>query len=525
MSNIILFEILLVIVIIGIQLFVFALTFRQIKLFKRIIPETKFLKVSKLNIPLIALETLDPDKILNQRSTFTHRPIITEPEEEQSKQSTLFDPPNNEKINVNIVQVNIIESKKEIKNPVFKKILSSINNYLIRNRGASSDFNLIKDIIERNTNAVEEDINLTISIPLYLGLMGTMLGIVIALFNMPSISPEALSLDVSSQLDEGISVLIGGVKVAMIASFTGLGLTIINSGWFFKGSRSLSEAKKNELYTFIQVELLPIINQGMASTFDSLQRNLLKFNEEFSLNLKDLKNVFGSSKETMEVQRELIKSMDKTKMAQMTKYNVQILTHLNASLEKFEKFNAYMDNVNEFVKNSQLIVGRANDLLARTDNLSTIAEEISSNISLGHQLLTFVNEHYDKLEEHKQFTQEAVADVGFSISETFEELHDLIANSTEILKKFSVDETDALKTALSESRTNLGNLEHLSTLKADVALFKDSTASQGERIKQALEKLNNNMADSISILEELKKKEVSVSVTLPSLKDFFKLRK
>src|SRR5690606_28850043 len=83
-------------------------------------------------------------------------------------------------------EVNIIESDAK-KNCVFEKILFSVNNYLIRNRGAASDFNLIKDIVERNTDAVEEDINSSIGIPLYLGLMGTMMGIVIGLFNMPDL--------------------------------------------------------------------------------------------------------------------------------------------------------------------------------------------------------------------------------------------------------------------------------------------------------------------------------------------------
>ena len=68
------------------------------------------------------------------------------------------------------MQVNLIESKAEA-NPIFTNILFSVNNYLIRNRGASSDFNLMKDIVERNVSAVEEDINLSVSIPLYLGLM------------------------------------------------------------------------------------------------------------------------------------------------------------------------------------------------------------------------------------------------------------------------------------------------------------------------------------------------------------------
>ena len=41
-------------------------------------------------------------------------------------------------------EVNIIEIEGKA-NKVFENILFSVNNYLVRNRGASSDFNLMKE--------------------------------------------------------------------------------------------------------------------------------------------------------------------------------------------------------------------------------------------------------------------------------------------------------------------------------------------------------------------------------------------
>jgi len=116
------------------------------------------------------------------------------------------------------IEVTLIRSDEE-NNPIVKKILHSVNTYLLRNKGAVSDFNLIKDVVDRNTDAVDEEINNLLPIPLYLGLVGTMMGIVIGLFLMPSISDE--------NFDKAIDTLIGGVKIAMIASFVGLLLTII----------------------------------------------------------------------------------------------------------------------------------------------------------------------------------------------------------------------------------------------------------------------------------------------------------
>jgi hypothetical protein len=502
-------EILLVCVILGLQLFVFIQTFLRILVFRKAIPKIHKLQVSRFTVPVDDLEHNTPKEILEKigqyqkasdimpfaqlnsiGSTDRHNSFdlfSTEPIEDQSQETQ---------------EINIIEYNGST-NSVFQNILFSTNNYLIRNRGAASDFNLIKDIVERNTNAVEEDINISIAIPLYLGLMGTMIGIVIGLFSMPDLNTAIEGKAKDILLNEGISLLIGGVKIAMIASFTGLFLTILNSGWVFKGSRNLVEKRKNELYTFVQIELLPIINHGLASTLESLQRNLLKFNNEFTINLKQLSGVFDSNAKTIRAQKELLDAIDKTKVSEMTRYNVKVMQQLDLSVSKFEKFNNYLGNVNLFVENSQHIVNRTNELLSRTDNFKTIADNLESKLNQSQQLLNFLSAHFIKLEEHKEFTSNAVADVGFTISETFKELKVHIQNSSEAVKQFTVDEIEALKKALSESKTNLSNLEHLATLNKDVSQFKLSSASQSERIKQQLEELNKNMAKTIVVLEEI----------------------
>lgn len=531
-------EVIIVCSIVSIQLYVFAQTFIQIGLYKSIIPNVTSLKISKVSVPISDLEKLSPKEILAKihqyktSSAYTLTNHVDEYVWDESEIHTYSEEPfsNN---GFEKTEVNIIESEVST-NQVLENILFSINNYLIRNRGAASDFNLIKDIVERNTSAVEEDINISIGIPLYLGLMGTMLGIVIGLFNMPDLGVVLDTKAKDLMLNDGIGLLIGGVKIAMIASFTGLILTIINSGWVFKGSRSLSESRKNDFYTFVQIELLPIINQGLASTLESLQRNLIRFKDDFTIQLSGLsktvgrmEGVFDKSNEALEKQKYILDSIDKSKVSEMTRYNVKVLQQLDISVLQFEKFNSYMTNVTLFVENSQLIVNRTNEILARTDNFKTIADNLDNKLNQSQQLLEFLSSHFRKLEEHKEFTSNAVADVGNAISESFKELKEHIQNSSELLKNFTIDELELLKAALSESKTNLGNLEHLSTLKTDVSQFKNSSASQGERLRQSIEDLNKNMAKSIAILEGIEHSTLAYTAKgiSTSIKNIFKSKK
>jgi archaellum component FlaC len=75
-------------------------------------------------------------------------------------------------------------------------------------------------------------------------------------------------------------------------------------------------------------------------------------------------------------------------------------------------------------------------------------------------------------------------------------LKDHIENSSKAIKDFTVEELDALKTALSESKTNLSNLEHLTTITKDILLFKNGSASQ-------LEKLNSEIENNNKVLQQI----------------------
>lgn len=104
------------------------------------------------------------------------------------------------------------------------KILTTINSYIIRSRNKALDFNMIQDIVERQVNTQEEQIRLTVGVPLYLGLMTTMIGIIVAylvcqIWRIQWLVILPIMIICSNQ---GITNLIGGVKIAMVASLVGL---------------------------------------------------------------------------------------------------------------------------------------------------------------------------------------------------------------------------------------------------------------------------------------------------------------
>ena len=114
-----------------------------------------------------------------------------------------------DKISINLVQINP-------SNDVAIEIQRVTNNYLIRNKGAASDYGLIKDIVERNCSSIEEEIEAQTPWPLYFGLMGTMAGII---YGVGSIGLNEGFEQFVQHPELYIGNLMGDVASAMIVSF------------------------------------------------------------------------------------------------------------------------------------------------------------------------------------------------------------------------------------------------------------------------------------------------------------------
>lgn len=395
-------------------------------------------------------------------------------------------------------EVTLIKSKGE-SNDVFDKVLNSVNTYLLRNKGAVSDFNLIKDVVERNTDAVDEEINTMLPIPLYLGLMGTMLGIVVGLFAMPSISDE--------NFEKAIDILIGGVKIAMIASFTGLLLTVVLSGWRYKGAKTTAENLKNDFFTWLQTHLLPVLSQNTSSSIYSLQANLLKFNDTFSTNVVSFNGVLGKILESFDSQVNLMHELKEVDVAQLAKINVDVLKELRTSTKEFEKFNTYLHQVNSFVDNAQKLNFQIGNQLERTQSIELVAEAIGTNITANKEIISILQSELQEVSNRKQFVSDAVIDVDNSITKSLEKLKEHIDAQMESIRNITIKEESFLENLLGNDRGNLNELKKLGKLEKTMSSIEKATSTQNEKL--------DNLGKGITELTQVLKNQKQVDFKLP----------
>lgn len=375
-------------------------------------------------------------------------------------------------------------------NNVFNSIRESINKYLGNNTGSVIDFQLLKDAIDRNCDSVEEEVTAQTPVPLYCGLAGTMIGVIIGLGSLlytnsidaliggastGKVSPEEAG-QLMKAASEGISDLLWGVAWAMAASICGIALTTINS-LMFKGCKLNEERGKNEFLAWMQAKLLPELPNDTSAALTSLVKNLNRFNSTFATNTKELKDTLRGVNESYSIQANIIQAVHDMDVMKMAKANVNVLKELQECTDKLEEFNVYLNSIKGY-----------------TDSIQKFNEQFNEEAERLHVL-----------EEIRDFFERNKAEIAKSVADEDEYLR----NSLTSLQMTSTEAVDGLKVALTEQTdkfktlneqmcreysNRLAEMPKLQTQLEEVAQIPKHLTSLAHRIEVS----NGELADKIS---------------------------
>lgn len=376
---------------------------------------------------------------------------------------------------ISVSQIGCTDSSKNL--GVFQKILNSINNYLYKNKGAVSDFMLIKDIVERNCDSKEEEIETQTPIPLYIGLMGTMIGIIVGIGRIALINGGFEAFIKNPQ--QAIGELMGGVAIAMIASLIGIILTTCSS-WKSKTSKTKLEADKNEFYSWIQAELLPVLSGNMASTLQLLQQNLTSFNLSFSSNIGRMENALKEMSGSFEDQLKILELLKNLDIQRMATANVTILQQFEKSTANFQQFAIYMEQTSTYLQAVKQLNNKVGKYMEQTSALTNLSN--------------YFQEENDYFQTRRSEVNQAVVKLDDILKKSFQALQDNAEQGINNLVHFFVEQQNKFN-------ANLENMD--------------------EQHQQWLSEQHKIMAQRIDNQEEVfKEKTKNLDVVIDEIKDF-----
>lgn len=387
------------------------------------------------------------------------------------------------------------------KNKIFSSIIQSINNYLVSNSQSTADFHLIKDMVERDCESAEDEINSQVPMPLYCGLMGTMFGILIGVGYL--VGTGALGQLIGTPHDgggaagiDGIQALLWGVALAMITSIIGILFTTIGS-YVAKDVKRQVETNKNTFLSWMQAKLLPELSTDTASALRKLTRNLKSFNETFSENTETLKDTLSIVNETTKGQAELLETVRRLNITRIATANVEVYDKLKNATDEIGRFGEYVNNINAYVANVQVLSSKLDDANERTKMIEEMAaffKQERANLDTMKALIAkTIGEADEKLIQ-------VAADFKTSASDQFSALTAHTATQQEKFKTAVDDQNDTMLKAINDQKTVVETalqkrIEELNKLSSELEQLKP--------VKESMSKLESAAQEQNRKLDKL----------------------
>lgn len=149
----------------------------------------------------------------------------------------------------------------------------------------------------------------------------------------------------------------------MFSTLAGILFTIFNSSISYKKSKIILERRKNDFFSFLQTELLPILTENSASSIYALDRNLKGFNRQFKANTKEFGLVMSTAGNSLKAQEKLFDKISNGDLQEMAKHNLKLLNGFEKTSDSLGMFKLYLDQINFIMENSSNLLEKTGRLL------------------------------------------------------------------------------------------------------------------------------------------------------------------
>ncbi|MFD2785843.1 hypothetical protein [Hymenobacter rubripertinctus] len=293
----------------------------------------------------------------------------------------------------------------------FEEILLDTNDYLRHNKGAAADFGILKDISERRSQVLDNEVQANVSTPLYLGLLGTFLGVILGLVGIArnGVSDE-----------NALTPFLTGVLIAMTGSFVGLLLTLLGNGLLREARRQL-DGRQNQYYTVLQVRLLPILHSDMAGSLSNLKSVLDAFNQQFVGQVDLFNPLMDKVTENIRVQSDFLQRLDTIGYDKMAAANIAVFEKVRESADMFAAFTGYQQQLNQMLENGYQSAQSVNGILDRLRGFEKGINDLGQYVGSGNNsvqlMLDFFQKHQTELRNLRDRAEQHIDQAGVNLAD------------------------------------------------------------------------------------------------------------
>ena len=405
----------------------------------------------------------------------------------------------------------IVFQNKEPSNKRFETIINRTNEYLCKNTGTSADLGVLADICDSQKETLEDEIQNSLNVPLYLGLAGTFIGIITGLLGVDfdQIFGSANNLN-------GLQHLLYGIVAAMCASLLGLGFTVYNSAVAYKAAVSNCNDGKGYYMDFLRRELMPLLSNSMASSLNSLKGVLGHFVDKFGKNLDAYADSAELLNDNLEKQHLVLAEINKLSLTQTANKIAETFMQLKDSADSLAVFRTYQEQLNSTIANASGIINQIQTLIDKFNGfsagLSIVIANQNKTTELQREFQEAITTHFPTGSEARKVWRDEFDLFIYEGQHVSESLSAQLTASTEYIQNFVNNNKEFFDT-FDKQKEVLNTMIQYTQVQADcykdmkgeiLNLRKDYKDAQLENIdlNKSILKAIETMTESIKNLKE-----------------------
>lgn len=371
------------------------------------------------------------------------------------------------------------------------QITVAVNRYLVRSRGGVIDFMLIKSLVDRHTRLAEQGVGYLVWIPLLIGIIVLFLASSVGLLFLPDVSDELINRTV---LASTAAIFFSRISTVALGVFTGALLTLVALGWLYPRARRALRQRRHELFTLVQVELMPSLSQDATHSLQLLQTGLTQFQQGFAERVGDLQALLNRNQETLRTQERIADALQQVDVMRLVRANADMFQVLSESTEGLDRFRRYLEQMNHFVANTTTLTEKVNEFLLRTERVEDIAVGIRETLAKNERLHHFIASHFSELEDRGQLITQAVVKIDDVLDKSLGELMEHTQRKIQAIRELSAQQEHHLLKTYDENEHMFGKLARIDDLHRNFAEYKTENLKTQTQILEQLQTLNERLS-------------------------------
>lgn len=384
----------------------------------------------------------------------------------------------------------------------FRSTLNDINSYLQHNKNKTFDYHILKEIVNRNAQSLEDEVDTMLSVPLYLGLIATIFGIA---FGVIAFAWKDLAdlLAGTNMNPAGIKILLTDVGIAMIASLAGVWFTK-QSTTHYNSARTEMVRYKNRFLTWIQTDLMSKLSDDISGALIKMAQDLNEFNRTFANNTRELKNTLDTVKKNYDSQIQLLEAIDKIKINRIAKANIDVYDRLQGCTQELE-------NLFTILANSEMYVAKVIELNTKLDSIEERTHLFEELGNYFKNEIDYVRDRQGMMRQEMSsidsVLQEALSNLGENLAGSIANLTEKFQQQNQRIQLLIEEQQNALALSLEEQQSavneKINQIENpfaglKEIFEEGIKDLKTAFTTQNEAIKTALESQRITLEESLA---------------------------